>query len=139
MKKRTILGVAAMVVVAALCVALGTWNDKPKGGAAGIYTPGTYTSKQQGYLSEVTVTVTVDENKITAVDIDASGETPTLGGAAAETMAQAALEANSAEVDGVAGSTFTSNAVKAGLADCLAQAKAGGAAGGIYTPGTYEA
>ena len=50
MKKRTILGVAAMVVVAALCVALGTWNDKPKGGAAGIYTPGTYTGEDTAEL-----------------------------------------------------------------------------------------
>ena len=139
MKKRTILGLGAMVVVAALCVALAVWSGQPKGGGAGIYTPGTYTSTQQGFLGPVTVKVTVDANKITNVDIDAPDETPTLGGEAAKTMAAAALEANSAEVDGVAGATYTSNAVKAGLADCLAQAKAGGAAGGIYTPGTYEA
>ena len=87
---------------------------------------GVYTSVQQGYVSEVTVTVTVSSGMVSAVEADASGETPALGGVAAAQLAESLTEAGStANVDVVAGSTFTSQAVLAGMDDCLAQAAAG--------------
>src|SRR5699024_11432113 len=85
-----------------------------------------YTSVQQGYVSEVTVTVTVSSGMVSSVEDDASGETPALGGVAAAQLAESLTEAGStANVDVVAGSTFTSQAVLAGMDDCLAQAAAG--------------
>ena len=49
-----------------------------------------------------------------------------LGGVAAAQLAESLTEAGStANVDVVAGSTFTSQAVLAGMDDCLAQAAAG--------------
>ena len=89
---------------------------------AGIYTPGTYTAEAQGFSSKVKVTVTVDANAITEVKVDASGETPALGGAAADKLAKQVMDAQSAEIDGASGATMTSKAVMNAVADCLAQA-----------------
>lgn len=83
----------------------------------------TYTASAQGYLSEVGVTVTITGGKVTNVVIDASGETPELGGKAAETLSASLLAAGSTVgVDAVSGSTMTSDAVFAAMNDCLAQA-----------------
>ena len=84
---------------------------------------GTYTASAQGCLSEVGVTVTITGGKVTNVVIDASGETPELGGKAAETLSASLLAAGSTVgVDAVSGSTMTSDAVFAAMNDCLAQA-----------------
>lgn len=89
----------------------------------GTYTDGTYTASAQGCLSEVGVTVTITGGKVTNVVIDASGETPELGGKAAETLSASLLAAGSTVgVDAVSGSTMTSDAVFAAMNDCLAQA-----------------
>ena len=86
-------------------------------------TDGTYTASAQGCLSEVGVTVTITGGKVTNVVIDASGETPELGGKAAETLSASLLAAGSTVgVDAVSGSTMTSDAVFAAMNDCLAQA-----------------
>ena len=85
---------------------------------------GTYTASEQGCLSEVAVTVTVTGGKVTNVAIDASGETPELGGAAAETLADALTKAGSTNgVDAVSGATLTSEAVFTAMNDCLSQAQ----------------
>ena len=87
---------------------------------------GVYTSAQQGYLSEVTVTVTVSSGAVVDVTADAAGETPALGGVAAAALAAQLTETGDPDrVDVVAGSTYTSQAVLAGMADCLTQAAAG--------------
>ena len=93
---------------------------------AAIYVPGTYTGTGTGISSTVTVTITVDETSITAVEVDASGETATIGAAAADTLAEQVLEAQSADIDGVSGATITSNAVRTGAAAALAQAAIAG-------------
>ena len=84
---------------------------------------GVYTATSYGYCSDVTVTVTVEQGRIAAVKADASGETPALGGKAADQLAKAILAKGSAEVDAVAGATKTSHAVIAAAQDCLAQAR----------------
>lgn len=95
-------------------------NDQPAGG----YADGTYTATEQGYLSEVTVTVTISGGAITAVEADASGETPALGGAAAEQLSASIVAAGgTGGVDAVSGSTYTSEAVLAAVESCLEQAK----------------
>jgi hypothetical protein len=47
--------------------------------------------------------MTFDEASIVDVVIDAAGETPEIGGAAAETLAQQILEGQSSVIDGVSG------------------------------------
>ena len=88
-----------------------------------VYTPGTYTASAIGMNGEVTVTITTDESSILDVVIDASGETADIGGVAAEELITKILEGQSAEVDGIAGATMTSNAVKKAATECIAQAK----------------
>jgi len=93
-----------------------------KESAAAIYTPGTYTASSKGIASDVTVTMTFSETEITAVSIDVSGETPSIGGAIGGTMEEAILAAQSADVDAVASATVTSTAIRKAAADCISQA-----------------
>jgi uncharacterized protein with FMN-binding domain/succinate dehydrogenase/fumarate reductase flavoprotein subunit len=86
------------------------------------FTPGTYTSSARGIGSDVKVEMTFDETSITAVKIDASGETPDIGGKIASGMENAILSAQSADVDAVSGATVTSDAIKKAAADCISQA-----------------
>lgn len=92
-------------------------------GGTGTYTPGTYSAKAQGYRGEITVTLTVDENKITDVSIEGPDETPEVGGAALDKLAENVKKANSDQIDGVSGATVTSDAVKEATAAALAEAK----------------
>ncbi|MGN0708294.1 MAG: FAD-dependent oxidoreductase [Faecalibacterium sp.] len=91
--------------------------------AAGIYTPGTYSATSKGISSDVTVTMTFDGNSITDVQIDVSGETAGFGADAGDELTGQLIAAQSAEIDGVSGSTITSDAVKDAAANCIAQAK----------------
>jgi uncharacterized protein with FMN-binding domain len=90
-------------------------------GGEAVFTPGTYTATANG-IGTVSVTMTFSETAITDVQLDVSGETDSIGGAAADTLQEALLAAQSAEIDGVAGATVTSNAVKEAAASCIQQA-----------------
>ncbi len=95
----------------------------PAADNAATYTDGSYTASAKGCLSDVAVTVTITGGKVTNVAIDASGETPELGGKAAESLARSLTEAGSTVgVDAISGSTMTSDAVFTAMDDCLAQA-----------------
>ena len=108
------------------------------------YTPGTYEASADGLMGPVTVTVTVSESEITELVIDASGETPELGGAAAEMLQGSILAAQSIGVDGMSGATITSDAVKQAVEKALEQARGGGAEAAApaaaatgFVPGNY--
>ncbi len=94
----------------------------PGAQAGGLYAPGTYSATAKG-MADVTVTMTFDADKITDVQVDVSGETPDIGGKIGDEIAAKLLEAQSAEIDGVAGATISSDAVKQAAANCIAQAK----------------
>ncbi len=83
---------------------------------------GVYSAQAAGFGGAVTVHVTVEGGKIAACTAEGN-ETPSIGGAALDTLTAAIVAANSAEIDGVAGATITSDAVKAAAAACLAQAE----------------
>lgn len=123
----------ALSIAAAGLLGSGTvvFADEEKG----KYIPGTYTATAQGLESEVTVTMTFDETSITDVVIDVSGETKDIGAAIGDTMKEAILSAQSADVDAVSGASITSNAVKAAANDCIAQAQGAAPA----APGGEEA
>ena len=117
-----LMAVATLIMGIVLSLYISSTGTVPAADNADSYTDGTYTSSAQGCLSEVSVTVTITGGKVTDVSIDASGETPSLGGAAAETLAPQLAEAGStAGVDAVSGSTMTSDAVFTAMDDCLAQ------------------
>ena len=90
---------------------------------SGIYTPGSYTSIVKGYDGYVKVTMTFDANSITACDVDASGETPSIGGVAAEQFAQAVLSEQSVDVTTSATAAVTLPALKKAAENCISQAK----------------
>ena len=128
MKKLTRNVIIMAVVTVIMAVVLGLYikstGTVPAADNAANLTDGTYTSSAQGCLSEVAVTVTVTGGKVTNVAIDASGETPDLGGKAAETLADELTKAGStAGVDAVSGATLTSKAVFTAMNDCLSQAQ----------------
>ena len=128
MKKLTRNVIIMAVVTVIMAVVLGLYikntGTVPAADNAADLTDGTYTSSAKGCLSDVSVTVTVTGGKVSEVAIDASGETPELGGAAAETLADALTTSGStAGVDAVAGATLTSDAVFTAMDDCLSQAQ----------------
>ncbi len=88
-----------------------------------VFTPGTYTASAMGMQSEVTVTITVDETSILSATVNADGETETIGKAAADTLAEQILTAQSQNIDGVSGATRTADAVRQACESCIAQAK----------------
>ena len=89
-----------------------------------LFTPGAYTGEAQGIFVPVKVTVQVSENEIETVLVDATGETPELGGIAAEKMAMAIMNAQTPNVDTVSGATVTSKAIIAAATSALEQAGA---------------
>lgn len=128
MKKHTTRNVILMLILdvalgIVLSLYLASTGTIPAADNAATYSDGTYTASAQGCLSEVGVTVTITGGKVTNVVIDASGETPDLGGKAAERLAAALMTAGSTVgVDAVSGSTMTSEAVFSAMDACLAQA-----------------
>ena len=142
MKKLTRNVIIMAVVTVIMAVVLGLYikytGTVPAADNAASLTDGIYTSSAQGCLSDVTVTVTVTGGRVTGVEIDASGETPELGGTAAETLADQLTKAGSTSgVDAVAGATMTSDAVFTAMDSCLAQAGTGSAGAEDLTDGTY--
>jgi uncharacterized protein with FMN-binding domain len=124
MSRNTLVMVLLDIVLGVvLSLYIANTGTMPAADNAVTYTDGTYTASAKGCLSDVAVTVTITGGKVTNVDIDASGETPELGGKAAESLTARLKEAGStAGVDAVTGSTMTSDAVFAAMDDCLAQA-----------------
>lgn len=86
--------------------------------------PGTYTATKEGFQRcHVTVSVTVDEEAITDVVIDEITDHPqTLIKTPCEQIPADIVANQTYNVDGVAGATMTSNAIKGAVRDCLDQA-----------------
>ena len=95
----------------------------PGFGPSSTYTPGTYTATGTGRNGDVTVTMTFDEENITDISIDISGETQEVVGDAAQKLTQAIFDKQSADIDAATGATLTSEGVKEAAAKCIAQAK----------------
>ena len=87
-------------------------------GAAG----GPLTGTANGFGGPITVSVTMDGDKITAVEIVSNSETPEIAGTALEQIPAAIVAANSPDVDIVSGATYTSN----GIINAVKNALAGG-------------
>ncbi len=103
-------------------------------GAAGTYIPGTYEGTAEGISSTVKVTMTFSDSAVTDVVVDTSGETASIGAAAADELREQLLAAGSAEIDGVSGSTITSDAVMKAAKSCYAQAKGEAVVSSVQLP-----
>lgn len=117
MKKRSL----SLALALALCLSLGACTAKEK---TAVYTPGSYVGiSENGMGGKLTVEVTVDENAITAVSVTDHAETAGIADPALEQIPAAIQKTNSTEVDGVAGATITSDAIKEAVANALAVAR----------------
>ncbi len=81
------------------------------------------TGTAEGFGGEVSVTVTMDGDKIVNVEATGSNETQGIGSNAIEQLPAKIVEANSTEVDAIAGATITSKAIKEAVNSALESAK----------------
>ena len=82
-----------------------------EGPVQGQYTDGSYAASANGMNGAVEVSVTVEGGRISAVEVTGHSETPGIGTEAVEKIPAAIIEAQSPQVDAVAGATITSNAI----------------------------
>ena len=118
----------------AACNAASGSASTSTSGAAGQYIPGTYEGTAEGISSTVKVTMTFSDSAVTDVVVDTSGETASYGAAAADELREQLLAAGSAEIDGVSGSTITSDAVMKAAKSCYAQAKGEAVVSSVQLP-----
>ena len=131
-----IAAAAAMsgVTAGALAACNTASSSASTSGAAGQYIPGTYEGTAEGISSTVKVTMTFSDSAVTDVVVDTSGETASFGAAAADELREQLLAAGSAEIDGVSGSTITSDAVMKAAKSCYAQAKGEAVVSSVQLP-----
>ena len=140
------MGAIGFVLAIALSVFFTSGASSPVSeDVEGMYKTGSYTASADGFGGPVEVAVEIGSNGgITDLTIKGDKETPDIGGAAIPVLKQAILTNQTADVDGVSGATFTSDAVRTATAAALAQA--GGeevasgpkaADGNLFIPGTY--
>lgn len=102
----------------------GDGNAAPAAAAVSdaTYQDGTYQAAHDGKDGPVPVTVTVSGGKIASVEVGDNNETPGIGSQAIDALPAAIVAANSADVDAISGATMTSDAIIAGVQECLEQA-----------------
>jgi succinate dehydrogenase/fumarate reductase flavoprotein subunit/uncharacterized protein with FMN-binding domain len=121
MKKFSLLFLTvAILLLSAVC---GFTKD-PDGNKDAIqhFKSGTYTATAKGMRGPVKVEVIFSDSKIEAIKVIEDNETIRIGEAAVEILPGAIVANQSLAVDTVASATFTSNAIKMAVADCVKQA-----------------
>ena len=108
--------------IIALLLAMLMLGTLYTGALAAEMTDGVYVGQGKGFGGNIEVTVTIEGGKITAVEPGAHQETAGISDGAFAQMPQAIIDAQSAEVDGVSGCTFSSDGIKAAVQDALNQA-----------------
>ena len=91
-----------------------------KGAALGMAAAGL--GSDMGMGGTITVRVTVDGDKLADVEIVQADETVGIGSRAVEELPAAILEAQTWDVDAVAGATVSSTAIKNAVKLCMEQA-----------------
>lgn len=92
---------------------------------AGSWQDGTWTGTAQGYGGDVTVSVTIANKKITAIEVvSASGETPSFF-SRAKAIIPKIIEAQNPDVDVVSGATYSSNGIINAVKNALTKASGG--------------
>lgn len=91
----------------------------PLAQGTGNYPDGVYTGTGSGYGGEISVQVTVENGQIVEIEIlSAPGETASFF-SRAERIVDSILTAQTWEVDGVSGATYSSNGIKAAVQNAL--------------------
>ncbi|HHU01802.1 MAG TPA: FMN-binding protein [Christensenellaceae bacterium] len=88
-----------------------------------VYTAGIYEGVGEGFGGDVKLTVEIDDSKIIAIEIVEHSETAGISDAAFEELPAKIIEAQSVELDAVAGATMSSNAILEAVEKALYSAK----------------
>ena len=111
--RKLIAAVAMSLVVGVSLAACGGGSSST---AAGV----TKTGSAEGFGGAVTATLTVDANgTVTDCKLEGAQETESIGGAALEELSKQVVAANGPAIDGVAGATVTTKAVRKAVAAAL--------------------
>ncbi|MDR3259447.1 MAG: flavocytochrome c [Fusobacteriaceae bacterium] len=78
-----------------------------------------YIGVADGYEGPIKVSVTLDKDKVSCINILESAETPTVGGAAFDIIIPSIIKNQSVAIDDVAGATTTSTGVKTAVVNAL--------------------
>ena len=117
--KQSIAALAMAAVVAVSLLGYGC-GSKPASTAGGV--SGDFTGTAKGMGGDVTVTLTLEDGKITGCTAEGKDETPGIGTLALEQLPAQIAETGSIAVDGVSTATITSNAIKEAAAAALTAA-----------------
>ena len=82
----------------------------------------TVSATAKGYGGDITVTLTVKDDKITDVKIVGDGETKDVGSKAVEQMPEQILSAQTYDLDGVSGATISSTSIKKATKEAMTAA-----------------
>jgi len=85
-------------------------------------TEGSYTVVAKGMNGDISMTVTIEDGKIKAIEVGENSETPGIGDNAIMQLPGRIVEAQSLAVDTVSGATITSGAILAGVEQALTEA-----------------
>ncbi|MCD8084712.1 MAG: FMN-binding protein [Clostridiales bacterium] len=119
-----VLGVVVIGVSGVICRTEAPEGNEQSMTALANVADGTYEAAAMGFGGDVTVQVKVENHVITSIATDTPSETAELGGAAAPTVAQSIVDAQSLAVDGGSGATLTSQAVLGAVESALGDAGA---------------
>ncbi len=92
--------------------------------ADGIFTPGTYVAEEKGHNGPIKVTVTVTEDTIESIEVDAADETKAIAEPAIESVIEKIIASQGLGVDAVSGATVSTDAVLVAVAAALGEAGA---------------
>lgn len=123
MKKAQIKkSVSALAMAAVIAVSLFGYGcgSKPASTAGGV--SGDFIGTAKGMGGDVTVTLTLEDGKITGCTAEGKDETQGIGTLALEQLPAQIAETGSIAVDGVSGATITSTAIKEAAAAALTAA-----------------
>lgn len=139
--RRDLLKGAAASAAGAAALAAASTVGAPQATAAESAASGTGSATVRGFGGDVTVTLTVENGTIVDAAVEGPNETPDRGGRACEVLQAAYVDAGNQDVEGVAGATVTSDAVKRAAAQAYAAATGAEVkAGEVHmAPGQYTA
>ena len=110
-------------VIAAVKAALGLEEEAAapaeKTYEAMTFVDGTYEGSAAGFKGDIKVKVVVEGTKITAIDVLAQNETPSLGDEAIDAIIAQVIKHQNVDVDSVSGATKSSDATKAAIKAAL--------------------
>ena len=98
-------------------------SEEAGGDTAGSYKDGSYEGTATGFGGDITVKVTVDGGKITAVDIVSAEKEDGAYLTMAEDIIPKNIDAQTSEVDTISGATFSSTGIKNATAQALESAQ----------------